>query len=1114
MPNSEHRYLYERLGDHDFQQLVSALLMLQFPDYVPLPLRQADAGRDGIDLKKALVFQVKWSSKGTEKNPVTWLKNAIEGERDKITELAAGGARKYVIVTNVASTGKPGTGTFDKLNSELDNYAKQFGIEMTALWREALNPIVDSAPSETKWSYADMLAGWDLIRYLVADTSEARHDSTLRFLLRRIAASQWNEDEGIKFSQVELDREPLFELFVDVPSRLVRESNFAASRPTDSRELGGTAAYITDKTTATFTLVRGAPGQGKSTLSQYLCQSHRIAWVPDNQEFSTGIAAPAEARFPIRFDLSKYADWIGGNDVFDVNDDERTTKRRRRPAAESTIEAFLAELMTHAGGIESVSATQVHDILSRVPSLIVLDGLDEIGKTSERRRIVNEIDAFCARCSSYTVTPKIVVTTRPNSAGLPEPTSKNFEVIALSSLGPALRDSYLRKWCLVHNVIGNDSRTLRRNFTEKTKEPYIGELAGNPMQLTILLYLLRQHGDATPSQRTELYDAYMGLLLAREANKHPRSVRKHRADLIEIMAFLGWYLQAHSEADGHNGPMPGSEIVAAMKHFQDTYGKPSNVVDELFEAASVRLWALTAKEEGLFEFEVQSLREYFTARYLYNYAGEGDQNFDRTLVFRELLRRPYWLNTVRFYSGNATGSDIYALKAGIEHEVTFGATPHVNVAIWTILCDGVFHSRPLEAASILDTLLSDEALTSIIGAIDSRNIAPIPDPKQGMTAFNRITRLIADNPALPVNYVRVRVLREALGLRNEFFDWWLNQLRGAVGSPSEAAWLRLGADCEVAAGSTASVPGLTVRTAAVAQNVLNTGLIPARGSELEKELMEFVLAGHCTATTSVRSTPAQIAVCLNPDDYYMLSADPPSRRASSKRSGRRSRALQGLRRSGSVYAEIADHRRFKRGEKGSTFPLANTAASLFNEHGRCWLVTEIAVAGAASHLGNGYVRVSQERPFGDDGHPSVLLQETRAHRDDAAWWSNQLQHCHDTLSLSEWSLALWAIAGGSVIEQHLETLSTIASSLPADARQRLTQSMWRVLNSGSVTDRTISVEPPAGLLEEIVQARVSGVKKTPQTWHYVESTTPSLTPLLRVARQHKWFKVDQAAVYR
>ena len=59
------------------------------------------------------------------------------------------------------------------------------------------------------------------------------------------------------------------------------------------------------------------------------------------------------------------------------------------------------------------------------------------------------------------------------------------------------------------------------------------------MQLTILLYLLRQHGEATPSQRAELYDAYMDLLLAGEANKHPESVRKHRVDLMEIVPFLG-----------------------------------------------------------------------------------------------------------------------------------------------------------------------------------------------------------------------------------------------------------------------------------------------------------------------------------------------------------------------------------------------------------------------------------------------------------------------------------------------------------------------------------------------------------------------------------------------
>jgi hypothetical protein len=41
VPESRHRYLHERLGDHDFQQLVSALLASQFPDLIPMALRQA-----------------------------------------------------------------------------------------------------------------------------------------------------------------------------------------------------------------------------------------------------------------------------------------------------------------------------------------------------------------------------------------------------------------------------------------------------------------------------------------------------------------------------------------------------------------------------------------------------------------------------------------------------------------------------------------------------------------------------------------------------------------------------------------------------------------------------------------------------------------------------------------------------------------------------------------------------------------------------------------------------------------------------------------------------------------------------------------------------------------
>jgi hypothetical protein len=42
LPESRYKYLFERLGDHNFQLLVNALLTERFTDFVPLPLRQAD----------------------------------------------------------------------------------------------------------------------------------------------------------------------------------------------------------------------------------------------------------------------------------------------------------------------------------------------------------------------------------------------------------------------------------------------------------------------------------------------------------------------------------------------------------------------------------------------------------------------------------------------------------------------------------------------------------------------------------------------------------------------------------------------------------------------------------------------------------------------------------------------------------------------------------------------------------------------------------------------------------------------------------------------------------------------------------------------------------------
>ena len=769
MPESRLKYLYERLGDHDFQLLTNALLTYRFPDFIPLPLRQSDGGRDGVIQggPDKLIYQVKWSVKGTEKKPVDWLDAVVKSESRNLKRLASEGSRRYVLVTNVPSTGAPGSGTFDRLNERLDEHAKAFGFEqMSCFWREAVDGMVDGAPREVKWAYAEMLAGWDLIRYLMDEDGHPGKDAHLRKLLRRVAAAQWDDDELVKFSQVDIDREKVADLFIDVHADRLRQDSRDPQR-IRSDPLGGAAAYLlSDEPRPAkhdFTLVRGAPGQGKSTLSQYVAQVHRSAFVPQSMR-SENLPIHARPRFPVRLDLSDYARWMAGFDVWDPETD-KPKRSKARTGASATVDAFIAALMAHAAGGMKVDADAVHDLFETVPSIVILDGLDEVGKPTVRRRVVSEIDTFCTRSRTADHPPQVIVTTRPSTNELPEPSPDRFEVVVLGPLEPKQREDYLRKWSAVRGIRGTAGRALRRSFRAKIAEPYIGELASNPMQLTILLDLLHKHGDAVPNQRTKLYDAYVEMLLIREANKHPDSVRKHQDDLREIIPFLGWYLHAHTESDRVNNQMPVADLKATIGHFQRTYANPEDFVDELFEAVSDRLWALTSKVEGSYEFEVLSLREYFAARFLYRYAGEDQRGFDRNEVLRELLRRPYWLNTARFYGGNAEVGDVSVLADGLIDELADNPPPQSVIAAWTLLTDGVFTTRPRRARDVLQALCADIHCHVLLNALTRRDIRPLPDlpalpANEGPDpTWTRLTQEISADPASRLARPRVRVLR-------------------------------------------------------------------------------------------------------------------------------------------------------------------------------------------------------------------------------------------------------------------------------------------------------------------------------------------------------------------
>ena len=117
-------------------------------------------------------------------------------------------------------------------------------------------------------------------------------------------------------------------MFVDVPVGCRRDGSALPSllesisklAPGDTDELERTSGLvITGATQALLhpdwagnAVLVGGPGQGKSTVLQYVCQFHRARRLEKN-EYTAGQSelarATSTARFPVRIDLRKYAQW-------------------------------------------------------------------------------------------------------------------------------------------------------------------------------------------------------------------------------------------------------------------------------------------------------------------------------------------------------------------------------------------------------------------------------------------------------------------------------------------------------------------------------------------------------------------------------------------------------------------------------------------------------------------------------------------------------------------------------------------------------------------------------------------------------------------------------------
>lgn len=94
-----------------------------------------------------------------------------------------------------------------------------------------------------------------------------------------VATAQWDHDNRVKFSQSDVDREKVVDLFVDVTADEVHTAGTIHRQASAPAAVGGAAACCARRRLSLW--FAALQGKAKSTLSQYVCQAHRSSFVPE-----------------------------------------------------------------------------------------------------------------------------------------------------------------------------------------------------------------------------------------------------------------------------------------------------------------------------------------------------------------------------------------------------------------------------------------------------------------------------------------------------------------------------------------------------------------------------------------------------------------------------------------------------------------------------------------------------------------------------------------------------------------------------------------------------------------------------------------------------------------
>ena len=818
-------YRYESLGPNRFQALCGALISKEFPDVQCFPTGQADGGRDITSHSSRkpsafVTFQAKYTEQPDRvRDAYEWIKAVVDEEAPKVARLVQRGLTAYRVVTNVRGTGRQDVGSIDRVNAML---TERLQVPSACWWRDDLDRRLDG-DWDLKWSYPELLSGRDVIGILVTRGRTTEADSQRSDAVKAYVRTQYSADQQVRFKQVELQN-ALLSLFVDVPLS-VREQRDAGKTPEEQLwiqslvgmlaqeqaadrsgseamlgatldEYGeadpyvhgskhrlaqvGTAALLLNERTQKLlprVVLEGAPGQGKSTLAQYVCQIHRIRLLGDSllggSQHAGRVTGPL--RIPFKADLRDLALWLNGTNPFSSQHEPREN------SDEESVEAFLAAQVRHLSGGMAFTVADLHTIARQSPVFLVFDGLDEVADIRTRQMIVEQVTMGVRRLGDSAQSLQVLVTSRPaayaNSPGFSE---EYFRYCDLASLSKRLILDYATRWARAKGLGQREEHEVITILNAKMTEPHTRDLARNPMQLSILLSLIHTRGASLPDKRTALYDSYVELFLNREAEKS-EVVREHRDLLVDIHQYLAWLLHSEAERGQGRGSIARDRLLSLLRDYLREEGHNPKLAEELFQGMVERVVALVSRVEGTYEFEVQPLREYFCARYLYETAPYSPPGAERTGTktdrFEAVARSFYWLNVARFYAGCYSKGELPSLVASLKdllEDEKYQLLSHPRVLGVMLLGDWVFSQHILAMNELLTLVMDPLAIRLALSgsAVVARSPTRLPEKCGRQDLVDRLLGLLTEQPA-DESADEIIDLLNANADKRPLAAWWL-----------------------------------------------------------------------------------------------------------------------------------------------------------------------------------------------------------------------------------------------------------------------------------------------------------------------------------------------------